>query len=84
VQGPAKKHVNGHEHLNNHDLQVGERRQLPKLCRKCAGQLIVVQVPATKHMNRNGHDTKPPRTIATYKLLRFVNCPICVGIVPLS
>jgi hypothetical protein len=47
------------KHLNNHDLHVAERRQLPNLCRKCAGQLIGGQEPAKKHVNLNGHETQP-------------------------
>jgi hypothetical protein len=48
---------------DNRNVQKAERRQLRNLCRNCAGQLIVGQVPAKKHREWTRNTTTDNRNV---------------------
>jgi hypothetical protein len=61
------------------------RRQLRNLCRNCANQSIVVQVPAKKHANSVvRQQSKTNNKQRTHKLVSAVNIPIDDEIVPVN
>jgi hypothetical protein len=48
---------------DNRNVQIGERRQLRNLCRNCARQLIVGQIPAKKHREWTRNTTTDNRNV---------------------